>query len=216
MFFSVNSEISFGYKAIDDTEYILTEVDTSSLESGLTLSFKELTNLKKGTAAPLFLRDGTRPYPIGSTFFQPVLAKTLQRLAKAGVEAAVWDALAKANDMRLVDYFASFLPGEPQVKDHASVGVSIGIQPSVEETTAIIRKRLDQGGHVRSEGRLELHPLLCHRVREPQQRKTALAWRAARPGVGGRTCCRRRTVRCAAARWPGPPARARGSAVSTV
>lgn len=77
----------------------------------------------------------------------PALLRSVRgnNFAKAGVEAAIWDALAKQNDMRLVDYFASFLPGEPQVKDHASVGVSIGIQPSVEETTAIIRKRLDQG-----------------------------------------------------------------------
>ena len=65
--------------------------------------------------------------------------------AKAGVEAAVWDAMAKANDMRLVDLFAVHLPGHPQPRDAALVGVSIGIQPSFEATTAIIRKRLDQG-----------------------------------------------------------------------
>jgi len=65
--------------------------------------------------------------------------------AKAGVEAAVWDAMAKANDKRLVDLFSAYLPGCPQPRDAALVGVSIGIQPSIEETTAIIRKRLAQG-----------------------------------------------------------------------
>jgi O-succinylbenzoate synthase len=65
--------------------------------------------------------------------------------SKAGVEAAIWDALAKTNDMRLADYFASFLPDGHQPRSHAVVGVSIGIQPSVEDTLAIIRKRLDQG-----------------------------------------------------------------------
>ena len=45
---------------------------------------RELKALRKGTAAPLFLRDGTRTQMIGSVFRQPVLAKCLQRLAKAG------------------------------------------------------------------------------------------------------------------------------------
>jgi O-succinylbenzoate synthase len=65
--------------------------------------------------------------------------------AKAGVEAAVWDAMAKTNDKRLVDLFAAHLPGYPPPRDAAVVGVSIGIQPGVEQTTAIIRKRLAQG-----------------------------------------------------------------------
>lgn len=65
--------------------------------------------------------------------------------AKAGVEAAVWDALAKANDMRLVDYFELFMPEGHQTRNSATVGVSIGIQPSVDDTLAIIDKRVAQG-----------------------------------------------------------------------
>ncbi len=65
--------------------------------------------------------------------------------AKAGVEAAVWDAFAKANDMRLVDLFASYLPDNHQSRGSATVGVSIGIQPSIADTVKIIQKRLDQG-----------------------------------------------------------------------
>ena len=64
---------------------------------------------------------------------------------KAGIEAAIWDALAKANDMRLTDYFASFMPDGHASEGKATVGVSIGIQPSVAETLAIIDKRVAQG-----------------------------------------------------------------------
>ncbi|MBZ0276923.1 MAG: hypothetical protein K8I60_12305, partial [Anaerolineae bacterium] len=44
--------------------------------------------------------------------------------AKAGLEAAVWDALAKTNDLRLADYFASFLPEGHESRNRATVGVS--------------------------------------------------------------------------------------------
>lgn len=65
--------------------------------------------------------------------------------AKAGVEAAVWDALAKINNMRLADYFALFMPEGHVSENRATVGVSIGIQSSVDETLAIIDKRVAQG-----------------------------------------------------------------------
>ena len=64
---------------------------------------------------------------------------------KAGVEAAVWDAFARVNDMRLVDLFAQYMPQGHRTREKATVGVSIGIQPSFEETIDIIQKRLDQG-----------------------------------------------------------------------
>lgn len=54
----------------------------SALKNRLTK--RELKNLKNGTAAPIFLKNGTRPYPIGTNFVQPQLAKTYQRLAKHG------------------------------------------------------------------------------------------------------------------------------------
>ncbi len=65
--------------------------------------------------------------------------------AKAGVEAAVWDALAQANDMRLVDYFALFVPEGHVSEEFATVGVSIGIQESIDDTLTIIDKRVAQG-----------------------------------------------------------------------
>jgi O-succinylbenzoate synthase len=66
-------------------------------------------------------------------------------LAKHALEAAVWDALAKANGMSLAEAFARHLPTDHRPRSYATVGVSIGIQPSVEATLAIIRKRLEQG-----------------------------------------------------------------------
>lgn len=66
-------------------------------------------------------------------------------LAKHGLEAACWDALAKTNDMSLAEAFAAHLPSGHQSRGYATVGVSIGIQPTVEATLQIITKRLGQG-----------------------------------------------------------------------
>jgi O-succinylbenzoate synthase len=64
---------------------------------------------------------------------------------RAGVEYALWDAFAKANDLRLTDLFAAMLPEGHASEGKATVGVSIGIQPTVEDTLDIIKLRLDQG-----------------------------------------------------------------------
>jgi O-succinylbenzoate synthase len=66
-------------------------------------------------------------------------------LAKHALEAAVWDALAKTNEQSLAEAFAAHLSAEHKPRGYANVGVSIGIQTSVEETLAIIEKRLGQG-----------------------------------------------------------------------
>jgi len=63
----------------------------------------------------------------------------------SGLEAAVWDAFAKANDMRLTDLFAACLPEGHASEGFATVGVSIGIQPSLEATVAAIQRRLKEG-----------------------------------------------------------------------
>ena len=65
--------------------------------------------------------------------------------ARAGLEAAVWDAFAKTNDMRLTDCFAHYAPDGHESEGKATVGVSIGIQSSLEKTVAVVRNRLDQG-----------------------------------------------------------------------
>lgn len=65
--------------------------------------------------------------------------------ARAGLEAAVWDAFAKSNDMRLTDLFAHYAPGGHDSEGKATVGVSIGIQASLDDTVAVVRKRLGEG-----------------------------------------------------------------------
>lgn len=50
------------------------------------LTRRELKHLKAHSAGRFFLKNGKTAYPIGDIFCQPVLAKTLQRLAEAGVE----------------------------------------------------------------------------------------------------------------------------------
>jgi len=88
-------------------------------------------------------------------------------MAKAGVEAAVWDAMAKANDMPLADLFAAHLPAGHASRGYADVGVSIGIQDSIDETLAIIQKRLDQGyGRIKLKIRPGWDVELATRVRE--------------------------------------------------
>ena len=47
---------------------------------------RELKHLRNNTAAPLFLKKGKHPYPVGSLFKQEKLAGTLERMAMAGVE----------------------------------------------------------------------------------------------------------------------------------
>jgi gamma-glutamyltranspeptidase/glutathione hydrolase len=50
------------------------------------LTRRELRHLKRGTAGALFLREGSRPFPPGSVFQQPVLGETLRRLARRGIK----------------------------------------------------------------------------------------------------------------------------------
>lgn len=91
------------------------------------------------------------PRLIGKTIEKGTDFPTLLRLVrgnhhtKAGMEAAIWDALAKVNEMRLTDYFALFMPEGHQSENKATVGVSIGIQSNVEKTLEIIDKRVAQG-----------------------------------------------------------------------
>lgn len=66
-------------------------------------------------------------------------------MAKHALEAAVWDALAKTNDVSLVQAFAAHLPADHQPRGYANVGVSIGIKPTIDETLQVIEKRLGQG-----------------------------------------------------------------------
>lgn len=50
------------------------------------LTRKRLKDLKEGSARRFFLRNSRLPYPAGSTLKQPVLAETLSRLSRHGIE----------------------------------------------------------------------------------------------------------------------------------
>jgi O-succinylbenzoate synthase len=95
------------------------------------------------------LKHFLAPLLVGKTLASPYEARPIlafvrdNKHARAGLEMAVWDAFAKANGLPLADLFAHYL-GQPSTR-RAVVGVSIGIQPSIEDTLKIVRKRLDQG-----------------------------------------------------------------------
>lgn len=50
------------------------------------LARREVKHLRAGTAGRFFLKNGERLYPAGARFRQPVLAKTLRRLADSGIK----------------------------------------------------------------------------------------------------------------------------------
>lgn len=50
------------------------------------LARRELKHLRAGSAGQFFLREGGKTYLVGTIFKQPVLAETLRRLAKHGVQ----------------------------------------------------------------------------------------------------------------------------------
>lgn len=95
------------------------------------------------------------PRLLGKTIAHPTDVPALiervrgHTLTKHGLEAAVWDAFAKTNKLSLAELFAASLPtinGERhEPRGYAVVGVSIGIQDSIEQTLEIIGKRLAQG-----------------------------------------------------------------------
>ena len=66
-------------------------------------------------------------------------------LTKASVEGAVWEILAQAHAKSLADLLWEQAPLDQPRKARVSVGVSIGIQPTVDATLAIIEKRLNEG-----------------------------------------------------------------------
>ncbi len=65
----------------------------SALQRALTR--RERGALAAGSAAPFFLREDGKPYPVGATFRQPVLAETLRRLAKKGIRDFYTGGIAK-------------------------------------------------------------------------------------------------------------------------
>lgn len=103
-----------------------------------------------GTALHI-LSEFLIPALVGKTIDSPTdVLKLLkahrgQPMAKYAVESAVWDVWAQANGLTLAEAFAAHLPDGHTPTGRATVGVSIGIQESVDKTLEIIGKRLEQG-----------------------------------------------------------------------
>jgi gamma-glutamyltranspeptidase/glutathione hydrolase len=66
------------------------------------LTKRELKHMRSNTAAPLFLKDGKRPYSVGSLFKQAKLAETLERIATAGIEDFYLGDIARAIEADMV------------------------------------------------------------------------------------------------------------------
>jgi len=64
-------------------------------------------------------------------------------LAKAALEQAVWDLTARRDSVSFAQKLAA--PYEEGPRERVRVGVSIGIQPTVEQTLAVIQSYLDGG-----------------------------------------------------------------------
>ncbi|PJF41610.1 MAG: o-succinylbenzoate synthase, partial [Candidatus Thermofonsia Clade 1 bacterium] len=62
-------------------------------------------------------------------------------MARMALEAAFWSAVAAERGVA----FGDLLSGGAARKERVSVGVSIGIQPSIDATLAVIEKRLQEG-----------------------------------------------------------------------
>lgn len=77
---------TLGLAAVLEPAIELAERGYAVSDLQLRLTKRELKHLRGSTAGPFFLRDGQRLYRPGDLFRQPVLAKTLRRLAKAGYE----------------------------------------------------------------------------------------------------------------------------------
>lgn len=74
-------------KAILEPAVDLAERGYRITELQRALTRRERKELRRGTAAEFFLRNGRTPYPAGSLFRQPVLAETLRRIARLGIKS---------------------------------------------------------------------------------------------------------------------------------
>ncbi len=97
------------------------------------------------------LREFLIPALLGQTVQSPTDVPALlshtrgHPLAKHSLEQAVWDVWSQANNLSIAQAFSRHLPAGNEGRGAAKVGVSIGIKPTIDETIAVIRKRLGEG-----------------------------------------------------------------------
>ena len=172
-------ETSFG--AETDKVAVLVELTTTAGVSGWGECSIELWpgyGQETAVTARHILMEFMLPAVIGETIADPRdFPALIQRFrgnhhTRAGLEAAVWDAFAKSNDLRLTDLFARYAPPGHDSEGRAAVGVSIGIQPSLDDTVAVVNRRLKEGY-----GRIKL------KIKRGWDVEVARAVRAAQPDI---------------------------------
>lgn len=92
-----------------------------------------------GTAMHI-LSDFFIPAVVGKTNLNGLKKFRGHPMARMALESAYWVAVAQGRGVTVGDLF-----GESNRKVKADVGVSIGIQPSIDATLAVIQKRFDEG-----------------------------------------------------------------------
>jgi len=113
------------------------------------------------------LEDFLIPSVLGREFSEPAELIALwsgvrgHPMAKAALEAAIWDLVAKARDLPL----AKLLGG---VKDRIASGISIGIQPDIPTLLETIERRLAEG-YLRV--KLKIKPGWDSNILEPVRRR---------------------------------------------
>lgn len=95
------------------------------------------------------LEDFLIPAVLGQEVAEPDDVMWLMRwvrghpLAKAGLEQAVWDLLAQAEGVSFAEKLAAPYPAG--TRPRVQVGISLGIQPSLEQTFARIQAAIEKG-----------------------------------------------------------------------
>ncbi len=172
-------ETSFG--AETDKVALLVELTTTAGVRGwgeCSIEFWPGYGQETSVTARHILSEFMLPAVIGQTIaapcdFPPLVHRFRgNHHARAGLEAAVWDAFAKTNDLRLTDCFARYAPPGHNSQGRAAVGVSIGIQPSLADTVAMVNRRLKEGY-----GRIKL------KIKRGWDVEVARAVRAAQPDI---------------------------------
>lgn len=96
------------------------------------------------------LRDFLLPLVIGQRLSEPVDLPLLlapvrgHQSARSGLEAALWDAFAHTNRLRLADLLARYTPGHVPL-DRVRPGTAVGLAGDVEATLDRIADRIAQG-----------------------------------------------------------------------
>ncbi|NQV15356.1 o-succinylbenzoate synthase [bacterium] len=127
-------------------EHIIVRVDSEGVSGWGECVVEPLPTYSPETVSTAWhiLRDGIIPAVLGNRY--STISEALDswswvrghRMAKAGLESALWDVMAKQKNISL----SSLLGGTRRTVD---VGVSIGMQPSIESMLGEVSNFLEQG-----------------------------------------------------------------------